>query len=49
MAMSYEKMRLDNMKHYGFGPEVMKTLKVCRECGAKVDSKLHNKQTQKKS
>lgn len=40
MTMSYEKMRLENMKHFGFGPEVMKTLKVCRECGAKVDSKL---------
>ena len=40
MTALYEKMRLENMKHFGFGPEVMKSIKVCKECGAKVNSEL---------
>jgi len=36
----YEKIRLENMKHFGFGPEVMKSIKVCKECGAKANSEL---------
>ena len=40
MTEEYEKMRLENMKHYGFGPEVMKNVKVCKECGAKANSEL---------
>ena len=40
MTMSYEKMRLENMKHFGFGREVMKSIKVCRKCGAKANAEL---------
>ena len=40
MTSVQEKTRLENMKQYGFGPEVMKTIKVCNDCGAKVDSNL---------
>ena len=40
MTALYEKIRLENMKHFGFGPEVMKSIKVCKECGAKANSEL---------
>ena len=29
-----ERIRLQGMEHYGFGPEAMKKLKVCTVCGA---------------
>ena len=40
MTTLHEKMRLENMKQFGFGPEVMKTIKVCKACGAKANSEL---------
>lgn len=37
---AYEKVRHENMEQYCFGPEAMKKIKVCRDCGASVDSEL---------
>jgi len=34
MMNQTETARLENMRQYGFGPEMMKRLKVCRYCGA---------------
>ena len=31
-----EQIRMESMKQYGFGPETMKQLKVCANCGATV-------------
>lgn len=31
-----EQIRMESMKQYGFGPETMKQLKVCANCGAIV-------------
>lgn len=33
-----EQIRLESMKQYGFGPEAMKLLKVCANCGATVSA-----------
>ncbi len=33
MSEKLEKIRLENMKQYGFGVEAMKQIKVCAECG----------------
>ena len=30
-----DNIKLRGMKHYGFGPEEMKKIKVCKSCGAK--------------
>ena len=36
MTIEYlESIKLLGMKHYGFGPEEMKKIKVCKSCGAK--------------
>ena len=40
MTAKHEKIRLENMNYYGFGPEAMKKIKVCRDCGASVNSEL---------
>lgn len=29
-----DRLRSENMEHYGFGPAVMKKMKVCQNCGA---------------
>ena len=34
MADKNEAVRKQGMAYYGFGPEAMKKLKVCTECGA---------------
>lgn len=36
-----EKDRQANMILYGFGPEAMKTVKVCQSCGNIMDAKKH--------
>lgn len=33
-----EAMRRENMLRYGFGPEVMKQIKVCEMCGEQNDA-----------
>lgn len=33
--------KMDFLKHYGFGPDVMKQIKVCPRCGAKAKSSQH--------
>lgn len=39
MTAAYlDRMKLMGMKHYGFGPEEMKKIKVCKSCGAKASS-----------
>ena len=40
MTKTHEKIRLENMAEYGFGTEAMKKIKVCKCCGAKMDSEL---------
>ena len=40
MTKAQEKTRSESMRQYGFGPDEMKKIKVCKECGAKVDSEL---------
>lgn len=37
--VDYVQMRLEGMKHFGFGPDVMKETKVCRVCGQTGSSK----------
>lgn len=32
MLQRYEKARRDSMRHYGFGIDAMKNIKICREC-----------------
>lgn len=32
----FESIKLLEMKHYGFGPDEMKKIKVCKVCGASV-------------
>ncbi|MBQ4650892.1 MAG: zinc ribbon domain-containing protein [Firmicutes bacterium] len=31
-----EKVRIESMRHLGFGPQVMKRLKICGNCGEPV-------------
>lgn len=38
---SRDAIKMDSLKHYGFGPEVMKQIKVCPQCGAKANAKQH--------
>ena len=38
-----EQIRMESMKQYGFGPETMKQLKVCANCGAIVPADLHRR------
>lgn len=33
-----DNIKLRGMKHYGFGPEEMKKIKVCKSCGAKTSA-----------
>lgn len=33
--------KLDNLTYYGFGPEVMKRLKVCPRCGVGASAAQH--------
>lgn len=37
MVKAFEVFKLRNMEEHGFGPSIMKSIKVCRECG-KVSS-----------
>ena len=36
-----EKLRFKNLESFGFGPNVMKKLRVCPRCGQLVKSKIH--------
>lgn len=40
MVSKQEKDRREKMIYFGLGPEAMKGIKVCKECGASVDSNL---------
>ena len=33
-----EKVRIESMRHLGFGPQVMKRLKICTSCGEPISS-----------
>lgn len=41
MTDRVQALRLEAMKRYGFGPEVMKETKVCRVCGATAGADEH--------
>ena len=32
---AYEKRRHETMREFGFGPEVMREIKICGNCGAR--------------
>lgn len=36
-----QKIRFKNLESFGFGPNVMKKLRVCPRCGQMVKSKTH--------
>ena len=38
MIQQYEKIRREGMQQYGFGPDAMKKVKVCTECGQILSS-----------
>ncbi len=42
MTLEYECTRRESMRHYGFGTENMKKLKVCSFCGEIAESTGHN-------
>lgn len=33
MVKAFEVFKLRNMEEHGFGPSIMKSIKVCKECG----------------
>lgn len=35
------RSRAENMRRYGFGPDAMRQIKVCGQCGAANDACLH--------
>lgn len=35
------RARAENMRRYGFGPDAMRQIKVCGQCGAPNDARLH--------
>ncbi len=37
----WERIRQQSMEHYGYGPNAMKKLKVCTECGKPSPSEKH--------
>ena len=37
-----EKLRYKNMEDFGFGPNVMKKIKICSRCGKMVKAKTKN-------
>ena len=39
MVKSFEVFKLRNMEEHGFGPNIMKSIKVCKECGTVASSK----------
>ena len=39
MVKSFEVFKLRNMEEHGFGPSIMKSIKVCKECGKVASSK----------
>ena len=41
MTKQCERIRHEGMQRYGFGVEVMKTIKVCKTCGKMSDSSNH--------
>lgn len=41
MTKQCDRIRHEGMQQYGFGVEVMKSIKVCGSCGAMSDSGYH--------
>ena len=39
MVKAFEVFKLRNMEEHGFGPSIMKSIKVCKECGTVASSK----------
>ena len=39
IATKFEVFKSKNMEEHGFGPSVMKSIKVCKECGTVASSK----------
>lgn len=39
MIDAHAHIRAENMRHYGFGPEAMKQVKVCGQCGGSNPAK----------
>ena len=40
MTDRIQALRLEGMKRFGFGPDVMKQTKVCRVCGGTADAPI---------
>jgi len=38
---AFEQTRREGMRQYGFGPEIMKRIKVCPRCGAVSPASYH--------
>lgn len=38
MTEASARIRAESMQHYGFGPEAMKRIKVCGQCGASAEA-----------
>ena len=40
MIENHKRIRLEGMKHFGFGPDEMRKVKVCEYCGSMMESKI---------
>ena len=40
MLRQYERVRQEGMRHFGFGIDAMKGIKICSECGEMMCSKF---------